>query len=118
MLRGSKTEHELRSILTNSHDFIFHCDAGSTLKDILINTFPDLKTAYILNHIPEQAEDIYKVLVNNENLISVEINRLDTNVLPIIKILNLKEFKKHLSNINQVKLALAIELGNQDLEKV
>ena len=116
-LKGTKTESDYLVELENSHEFIFNSDAGARLKGILISECSDLRTAYILDSIPEQAEDIYLVLVNNQDLLSVEIDRIEVSAPAIIKREDFREYQKHLSKTNQIRLAVAMKLGANDLNK-
>ncbi len=77
-----------------------------------------MKTAYILFWTPEQEEDIFSLLINSDTIASVEIDRYDDNVETIIESQKLDNtYLKGLRKIPQIKLAIALELANVDLQE-
>jgi len=112
-LRGSKTEQEFREELIQSRKGIFGNGDNSNIKITLNSEFPNLVTAYVLHWTPEQCEDIYIILVNGAHLISVELDKEGT-ANPIVEHLSLEEYKKSSSKINQIKLAVALDLSGRD----
>ena len=116
-LKGTHTEQEHAAKLKESRDFIFDSKAGARLKSILASECTELKTAYILDSIPDEDEDIYLVLVNNENLLSVELDRVNLSASPIIEHKDLVNYKKQLRKGDQIKLTVAIELGLNAIKK-
>lgn len=116
-LKDNKAEREFRDELIKTHGFIFISKNGRKLYEVLSKEFPNIKTAFILVYTCEQSEDIYFVLVNNKNLLSVEISRINNEAPPIIEYMQLSEYKKKLSKINQIKLAVAIDLGSNEIKQ-
>ncbi|THF82776.1 hypothetical protein E6C55_06500 [Cohnella fermenti] len=78
---------------------------------------PNLRTAYVLNWIPEQEEDIYTILIDGELVLRVEITRHDAQSEPLVSSQPINEYKKGLSKMNQIKLAVALDLVKGDLQK-
>jgi hypothetical protein len=109
-LIGGKTEQEFREQLINSHFSLFNDKSKLRLLNILKN-FIDTKSAYIIDWIPEQGEDIYTILNNSDIIAIVELDRLNQELEPVLNTLSINEFKKGLSKINQIKLAVAIDLA-------
>lgn len=64
-LRGTLTEQQFKEQLLKSHNSLFTDPSYKRLLQLLQDTYQDLKTAYVLNWIPEQGEDIYTILINN-----------------------------------------------------
>lgn len=116
-LIGSKQEQEVRNELINSHKTLFGGGSDERLLKVLKLYF-DMKTAYILNWIPEQGEDLYTLLINTDMIARIEISRINQKADPIIKTCELKEFQKGLSKILQIKLVVAIDLARKDMKKV
>lgn len=116
-LKGTHTEQAYAAKLEKSRDFIFDSKAGARLKSILASEYPELKTAYILDSIPDEDEDIYLVLVNNENLLSVELDRDNLSATPIFEHKDLGNYKKRLRKSDQIQLSVAMELGLNAIEK-
>ena len=116
-LKHTKTELQYAAELKASHDFIFESEDGVKLKRTIAAVCPKMRTAYVLNSIPDQGEDIYLILVDNETLLSVEVDRLDSQASPIVEHQDLVAYKKHLSKTDQIRLAVAIQLGCDDLKQ-
>lgn len=112
-LIGSKQEQEFRKILVN---YLTQGDQDDPLFKVLKSTFSEIKTAYILNWTPEQEADIYTVLVDMDKVAIVEISRINCLEAPTIQTFSLKHYKKRLSKVFQIKLAVAIDLAERDIE--
>ncbi len=115
-LRQTKTEQEFLAELQRSHDALFNSNEKSPLYTALCHVLPELKTAYVLGWTPEQSEDIYLVLIDNTKLIKIEIER-NSGVCLAVDHLDLRHYERGLSKINQIKLAVAREMGTNDLKK-
>jgi hypothetical protein len=77
--------------------------------------FANLKSAYVIDWIPEQCEDIYTVVVGPQQIVAVEIERREpSTALPIIEHFSLKEYRTGLPNLKQRLLATAIKLAHED----
>lgn len=99
-----------------SNRSLFEEEGRRRLLDILRQSFPSLETAYILHWIPEQEEDFYKILINDSLIADIELNRITQDVVPIINSMPLSQYKIGLSKINQIKLAVALDLARKDLK--
>ena len=89
--------------------------SGSTnplLLAALEAAFPWLSFALIVNWIPEQAEDIYWVLIDLDRIATVEISRLSSDLADVsVEVLDLNKYKeRRLSIENRRKLEVAIDL--------
>ena len=114
-LTGSKTEQEHRQQLVCSRNDLFENREKARILSSLYKQYPEMKTAYTLNWIPEQGEDIYYFLINKNIIAIVEIDRLDSSSEPIIEDLSISEYKRKLSKADQIKLAVAIDLACSDI---
>jgi len=110
-LIGSIMEREFREELEASHQQYFSANSKYRLKSFLTSKSIPWNNAYILNWIPEQTEDIYVILIEGKSLISVEIDRIDSNSPPLFEEIDIKEYMHGLSRMNQVKLLVAKELA-------
>lgn len=117
-LIGSKQEQEFRNELIMSHKALFEHDSRNRLLRVLKMHFEELKTAYIINWIPEQGEDLYTVLIDTDMIAKVEVSKIIQNNEPIVETFKLKEFQKGLSKLSQIKLAVAVDLAQKDMKKV
>lgn len=73
-------------------------------------TFPWLSFALIVNLIPDQAEDIYWVLI--DHIATVEISRLCSDLAGVsVEVVDLNKYKeRRLSIESRLKLEVAIDL--------
>jgi len=113
-LIGSKTEQNIREQLIKSYNYLLNDKSNKKLLSVIESTFPNMKSAYIIDWVPEQGEDIYTVLINTETITKIEISRVDTNFKPVIESISVTNFRKSLSKIRQIKLAVAIDLAKNN----
>lgn len=115
-LVGSKTEQDIKNELIKSHKALFQEGKSQRLFNVLRYYFSEMKTAYCINWIPEQGEDIYTILIDATLIVTIELDRYNLDADPIVEFVQCKHYKYGLSKIEQIKLALAIELSQKDLE--
>jgi len=103
---------QLRTQLLASMAAIFSGEASPVLLGALRVAFPELSFALVVNWIPEQAEDIYWILIDLDRIAMVEVPRLSDNISDVlIEIVSLTAYKeRRLSVENRMKLKVAIEL--------
>ena len=104
-------EH-VRADLLSSMASMFSGDTNPLLLAALKAAFPWLSFALIVNWIPEQAEDIYWVLIDLHRIAIVEVPRLSNGleVVPV-EVLDLNKYKeRRLSIESRRKLEVAINL--------
>lgn len=116
-LIGSKLEQELREQLILSHESLFKSEEKKRLLKAIRSLFPEMKTAYIIHWIPEQGEDIYKILIDDNNILEIELDRYDSHNEPIVEITTITKYIQGLSKQNQIKLAVALDLAKTILNK-
>ncbi|MFC6549110.1 hypothetical protein ACFQBN_20820 [Cohnella cellulosilytica] len=115
-LIGSKTEQDLRKQLIESNKLLFEGQGNKSLLKALEKYYPEMKTAYILHWIPEQGEDIYKVLVNDSTIVEVELDRNDIAVEPLVSTISISQYRQGLSKHSQIKLEVALDLVQAQLK--
>lgn len=114
-LNGSITEQEYRKWLISSHQGLFGPDQrGAGLVAVLKAHYPQMMTAYVIDWIPEQGEDLYTVLINDELIVNVELSH-DSLVAPIVDSITVKQYLHKLSKSKQIQLAVALDLVKNDL---
>jgi hypothetical protein len=74
-LFGSRTRRQIRDLLIESNLGLQNSEYGNELDRALHEENVDLRTAYILNWLPEQAEDIYDILHSGPDIIIVKVSR-------------------------------------------
>ncbi|MFG0215391.1 hypothetical protein ACFU8X_19975 [Brevibacillus porteri] len=117
-LKGSKTEQDFRIQLTKSHTSLFQERLNARLLSVLQKSFSEMRTAYLIGHTPEQGEDLYTILVNTDTIVVIELDRYNLDAKPIVGRLALQDYSKGLSKINQIKIAVALDLAQRDLENL
>ncbi|WP_059173291.1 hypothetical protein [Bacillus sp. FJAT-27445] len=115
-LIGSKTEQEIRKLLIKSNELLFKSEEERRLLEVIKSSCPEMITAYILHWIPEQGEDIYKILINDSIIAVIELDRNNFELEPKVETLTISQYLKGLSKQNRIKLAVALDLAKQDLK--
>ena len=111
-LIGSRTEQKYRTELLASREKWFGERSDSLLKQILLSKGYDATKAIVIGWTPDQCEDIFSVLILPDQVISVEIDRVDDSVEPIIETGSLESWLRGLTQIGQIKLAVALDILN------
>ncbi|MFJ5236462.1 hypothetical protein ACIP86_06975 [Pseudomonas neuropathica] len=111
----SSRDH-VRADLLSSMASMFSGGTNPLLLAALKAAFPWLSFALIVNWIPEQAEDIYWVLIDLDRIATVEISRLSSNLEDVsVEVLDLNKYKeRRLSIENRRKLEVAIDLMKEN----
>ncbi len=111
----SSREHVRADLLSSMASML----SGSTnplLLAALKAVFPWLSFALIVNWIPEQAEDIFWVLIDLDRIATVEVSRLSSDLADVsVEVLDLNKYKeRRLSIENRRKLEVAIDLMREN----
>jgi hypothetical protein len=117
-LRGTLTEQSFRKELLASKIHLFNDVSMRRFLNTLKETFPAMKTAYTLYWIPEQGEDIITFLVDMVYVVTIELDRYDHAITPIVNVDSIESLHKSLSRINQIRIAVALDLAKRDLARV
>ncbi|MES9962702.1 MAG: hypothetical protein ABW116_04130 [Candidatus Sedimenticola sp. 20ELBAFRAG] len=107
----SKAEKDYREQLIRSHKSLFEDEEKRRVLLALREYYPGMKSAYTIDWIPEQGEDIYRILVNANLVATVEVDRLDNDSQPFIEDISLDQYQRKLSKSDRIKLAVAIDLA-------
>lgn len=116
-LIGSNTEDKFREIFLKSHNSLFNDSSKKELIKMIIEHYPCMKTAYFIEHIPEQSEDHYTILINDDTIAFFEVERFNNNKPISFPSMTVDEYKNGLNKIDQIKLAVALDLAKKDLKK-
>ncbi|MGE8567936.1 MAG: hypothetical protein ACN6PV_15790 [Achromobacter sp.] len=102
--------------LLSSMASMFSGGTNPLLLAALKTAFPWLSFALIVNWIPEQAEDIYWVLIDLNRIATVEIPRSSNDVIGVsVEVLDINIYKeRRLSIDSRRKLEAAIELMREN----
>ncbi|WP_010497513.1 hypothetical protein [Paenibacillus elgii] len=113
-LIGSITEQYYRAQLIEFNRSLFHDHSMKRLLGIIQQAFPEMKTAYILGITPDQGEDVYTILMNNDFIVYIELDRYNLETEPMIETKPVKDYKRGLSRIGQIQLAVAMDLAERN----
>ncbi|MGF9910436.1 hypothetical protein [Brevibacillus porteri] len=116
-LIGSKLEQEIREQLNKSNQSLFKSEEKRRLLEVIRSSYPEMNTAYIVHWIPEQGEDIYKILINDSIIAEVELDRYN-DLEPIVATKTISQYLQGLSKQCRITLAVALDLAKQDLKNV
>ncbi|WP_124905640.1 hypothetical protein [Burkholderia sp. Bp9004] len=103
----------MRSQLIERSANLLSNDNSDALGVALRRFFPGLKHAFVINWIPDQAEDIYWVLIGQMSIAQIEIVRGDgaNSYPPKLRMVELSTYqnKRHSRDVRE-RLAMALEL--------
>ena len=109
-LIGSEIEKNYRSELIRSCQALFSNKAEERFLRSVMQAFPDTKTAFVLDWIPEQGEDIYTVLINDDRVAIFELPRMLAEGSEPRSIQTLNDYRHKLKKHRAIKLAVALDL--------
>jgi hypothetical protein len=112
-LIDSETEKEYRLQLIKSNHSLFNSE--SKLLSELRRAYPQLITAYILDWLPEQGEDIYTILINDNIVATIEVEK-DGSKESVVELSTVLQYVGRISKQNQIKLAVALDLARKEME--
>ncbi len=115
-LVGSKTEQDFKQQLIKSNKLLFDDEEYKNLLKVLYEYFPNMRTAYIIHWIPEQGEDIYRLLIDDSLIAEIALDRINLEVKPLVESALISQYRQGLTKINQIKLLVALDLAKKDLE--
>ena len=118
-LIGSRTEKSIEDALKTSQKLLFQDKMYTPWKNELLKLDPNLKTAYELNCIPEQGEDICTFITDKKEIYVIEISRVDPEEPVIVEQINFHEYKKSLRGKDaNLTLIIALKLIEEDLKSM
>ena len=80
------------------------------LRNALKSAHPNFTGGCVLHWTPDQGEDIFLVLVSESQIISVELDRQNSTLPPVVEYISVTEYKRGLKKSNQIKLATALSV--------
>lgn len=110
-LIGSLAEQSFRQELSRSWDGFR--EPGNRLLSILEDRLGRIGSAFVLNWTPEQAEDLYTILVDGVEVVWLEVLR-SSHELVDFRTTSVKEYERSLrSRQHKIKLAVALDLSGK-----
>lgn len=108
-LIGSMVEQEFRAQLIRSNQSLFSAGGNQRLLNLLKTLYPEMITAYIMYWIPEQGEDIYEILINDDVITIIELSH-DDDVAPVAESITMSQYLSGRSKAKQIELAVTLDL--------
>jgi hypothetical protein len=115
-LTGSTTEQAYRRELVAAHHSLFNDKKKEGLLSFLRLRYHAMRTAYVLDWIPEQGDDTYCVLIDAKTVVWVEVSREEGVSPTIVDEMSLHRYQNGLSKTGRIKLSVALDLASTDAE--
>lgn len=116
-LIGSRRENSIEYALIRSKWLLFKSLSRIQWKDELLKLDPNLKTAYMLDCINEQGEDIRTYITDKKAIYVIEISSVDPEEPVIVEQINFYAYKKSLrGERSNLYLMIALKLIAEDLK--
>ncbi|PSL34766.1 hypothetical protein [Chitinophaga ginsengisoli] len=112
-LIGSKTEQDIRIQLIQSNRWLLNSE--NRLNKVLKSVYPEMRTAYTLNWIPEQGENVYTILINDSIIATIELDKYSDR--SIVETTTVPLYLHGRSKRHQIQLAVALDLVKEDMQK-
>ncbi len=115
-LLGTMQEDQFRAELRRSGDALMKNEDSRPIRDEISKLFPYFRTAFVLDWVPEQGEDIYRILVDGKNILLIEVDHpSEQAAIRVLEACDLAQYKNGLRKLSQVKLAVALDLAKNQL---
>ena len=112
LIRSGLESDELQS----SHHALFNDSANRRLLNSIRRAFPKMCSAYVLEWIPEQGENIFTVLVDDNTVATFELSRLNCELAEAQNVRMTKDYQRALQKHKMIKLLIALELAAENAE--
>lgn len=110
----SGLEKKYRDELQSGHHALFNDSANRRLLNSIRRAFPKMYSAYVLDWIPEQGEDIFTVLVDDNTVVTFELSKLDCELAEAQNVRMTKDYQRALKKHKMIKLLIALELAAEN----
>jgi len=112
-LIGSNIEEIFRTELERGRLALLFDASLHTIYRLIVDLFPDVSSAYILNWIPEQTEDIYVVLIDDDRVATIEVSKTSEMSVHVRCIKSVKNYRQNLRKNKLIKLLVALDLASK-----
>jgi hypothetical protein len=125
-LRGSIAESGYRDDFIRSRNYFWNMEDGQRIVKFIESKIDcKVKSIYLLNCTPDQSTDSLTFLINGDLVAMYEElservpedirNRYPEETLEPFESISIKNYKQGLRRIGQIKLAIALELAQEDM---
>lgn len=111
-LIGSLTEQNITRELLQWNRAINENSHQPVIADSLRKMGADLCQCFLLHWIPEQAEDIYVILISEYEAVTLEVSRVMEQP-PVVDAFDLASYEKHGSPLVRLRLTIARQLQHR-----
>lgn len=113
MLKGKITDQDLEKNLLDTQKDLYDGKLGTELLRVLKDNFPTADSAYILQWIPEQDEDIFWILIKPSIVSIIEVPRSSNHLMSksTFRVMTTDDYlKRRLTPKTKRKVNLAVKL--------
>ena len=110
-LIGSMQEQAFRKELIGLNECLFEDKTYPGLLSFLRAQFPAMKNAIVVDWVPGPDYETYTILINDDVIGHVEIDRSNRGAQPTVETDSLANYRQGLSKNKQIKLLVALELA-------
>lgn len=121
-LVNSLTEHNIHKALVNGREALYSSELGATIIKFLEKNsrIGKVNDVYVLDHFPDQNDEIFVILANSQMVIELEIEmphdeeKTTENHIKIVNQEEVKEYEKSLKGLDsKLSLMIAMKLSNE-----
>lgn len=116
-LVGSNIEKQYRAELQRGHHALFFGTGNQRLLASITQSFPDRQTAFVLDWIPEEDEDIFTVLVDISIVAVFELLRSANGLAEAKNVRTVDEYRRNLKKQKMIKLLVALDLASKSYSR-
>lgn len=112
-LTGSLTERRFRSTLSKLQYVLIDHPRRDDITEAVAAIVGGKPVLFTLDSFPDNGDDHFVLLVNADQIVELDAARLDKYPIVVDRHVPLKEFTRKLSMINQIMIAVALDMHGQ-----
>jgi hypothetical protein len=111
-LIGSRLEKEIEEGLRKGRRWVF----GSNIYEVIRSKYGEIHSAYVLQWTPDQAHDLYCILLNGSLVACLEVPRFEnlSDVSIDLEEISLQDWRESSRKRDWLKLEIALKLAQED----
>ncbi len=110
-LKNTLTEENFRKELNASILRGKKEQSTSKINEELLSLYPDFKSAITLDWIPEEGENIYTILIDQNLVVKIEISKNPNAKSILIESMDIKTYHYKLKKLQKLKLKVALDIA-------
>lgn len=118
-LIGSMLEDSIRKTVETSQIDAKNFEGDPRILEVLQDHVQNFRYAYQVSHTPEQGADIFIFLADLENIVTIEVSRVDPEEEAIVETMTVKEFMSGPKRKAKIlTMQMALEMLERDLKEL